>query len=318
MVWEEGSLNLRKILNYQTMMMDRVRMSAFHAAIGRVAPGSVVVELGVGLGPLSMMALNAGARRVYGIEADEEALETAVALIANAGLGDRFVAVAGVSQKTELPEPADVLISETLDASGVGENTCASMRDAAARFLSPDGVVVPGRLSCFAALASPGSWDERHRFWSDGLREYGLDYSMMGISIREIDHRLDVAPEALASDWKCWRTVEFRGELVTRRVLLRAARAGEITGLALGFRADLVAGVSISTLSGEPPTHWQQGFYPFSQPIRVEEGDAVVVDLKERQHDSLYARLGREIAHIPRESIGEVVAQVRARRDEEG
>ena len=70
-----------KIFEYQSMMVDETRMLAYRRAIQRVCPGQVVCEIGVGLGPLSLMALQAGAKRVYGIEVAPDALELATRVI---------------------------------------------------------------------------------------------------------------------------------------------------------------------------------------------------------------------------------------------
>ena len=69
-------MNRRQIEEYQAMMVDRVRMEAYRRAIGAVCPGKVVCEVGVGLAPLSLMALEAGATRVYAVELSAEATST--------------------------------------------------------------------------------------------------------------------------------------------------------------------------------------------------------------------------------------------------
>lgn len=56
------------------MLNDHDRNVAYRAAIGRVASGRVVYDLGAGVGPMSYYALRAGARRVYGFEVDAEVL----------------------------------------------------------------------------------------------------------------------------------------------------------------------------------------------------------------------------------------------------
>ena len=124
-------MDWKDVRDYKEMMACTVRMDAYRAAIGPQCVGRTVCEIGVGLGPLSLMALKAGARRVYGIELDREALDCAAAILADNGFGpDRFVPVHGISTRVSLPERVDVLLSETLDSMGVGENTALYMRDA--------------------------------------------------------------------------------------------------------------------------------------------------------------------------------------------
>ena len=96
------------INHYQTIMADPVRMRAYQQAIERSCRGKSVCEIGVGLGPLSLMALQAGAKRVYGIEMDAAALEVARRIIARNGFdASRFVPIHGMSHQVELPERGD-------------------------------------------------------------------------------------------------------------------------------------------------------------------------------------------------------------------
>ena len=56
-------MDRRTIEDYKAMMADAGRMDAYRRAIAAVCPGKVVCEIGVGLAPLSLMALKAGAKR---------------------------------------------------------------------------------------------------------------------------------------------------------------------------------------------------------------------------------------------------------------
>lgn len=116
-------MNSRITGDYEIMMSDSVRMRAYHRAINAVCGGKTVCEIGVGLGPLTMMALQAGATRVYGIEADSDALMAAKRVIRDNGFGpDRFVPIEGLSIDVELPERVDVILCELFDSTGFAEN----------------------------------------------------------------------------------------------------------------------------------------------------------------------------------------------------
>ena len=55
---------------HRQYLSDAVRIDAFRRAIAEVvAPGSVVLDLASGTGILGLLACEAGARRVYAIEA---------------------------------------------------------------------------------------------------------------------------------------------------------------------------------------------------------------------------------------------------------
>lgn len=295
-------MNLRMIRDYERMMADPVRMRAYAAAIREHCPGKVVCEVGVGLGPLSLMALQAGATRVYGIEALPHALELATGVIRANGFGDRFVPVGGMSYDVELPERVDVVISETLDSSGLGENTVAAMSDAARRFLVPGGRLVPSHLGCAIALAAPAAFDERIRFWRETMfDEYGLDYSALGQGISVVDHNLDVAPDEVMSQWTTWQEVALADERTLRErtgLLIEVERPGRITGFATAFVA-VVGDILLSTFPGQAGTHWQQGFMPFPEPIDAERGDLVCVSVKVPDQRDLTIALKKKVVHVP-------------------
>ena len=54
------------------MLSDARRNETYRAAIAGAVPGRVVYDLGAGVGPMSLYAVQAGARRVYGIETDRD------------------------------------------------------------------------------------------------------------------------------------------------------------------------------------------------------------------------------------------------------
>ncbi|RME23095.1 MAG: hypothetical protein D6798_14230 [Deltaproteobacteria bacterium] len=127
--------------DFRELLADPVRMSAFRRAVFEtVGEGDVVVDLGAGTGILGFWALQAGARRVHRIE-KSEAIELARQVAAHNGWLDRVVLHAAVSTEVEL-EPADVLLSETLGAWAVDENTLPFTIDARRRLLRSGGRMV--------------------------------------------------------------------------------------------------------------------------------------------------------------------------------
>ncbi len=284
-------MNISKLRNYKLMMDDPVRMDAYHRAIEATCPGMTVCEIGVGLGPLSLMALRAGAERVYGVELDAEALETATRVIRASGFGpDRFIPIVGLSTQVVLPEQVDILLSETLDSMGIGENTSRYMSDARERLLKPGGVMLPARLDCYAALSTPEAYQSECRFWTKGMEEYGLSYTPLMEQVRGVKHTIRITSDDLQSKWYCWQQNDFaaqKGSPTLATLALEVLTAGEVHGLAFAFDAVLSDGVNIRTFPGDPSTHWLQGFAPFPQgPIQVGAGDLVYVELHFSQQDN--------------------------------
>ena len=118
------------------MLADETRAEAYEQAIrGAVRAGDVVVDVGAGTGLLSLMACRAGASRVYAIE-EARIVDLAVTIARENGFADRIVFLRGNSLKIEVPEKADVVVSETIGSFVFSENILAILDDARRRFMS--------------------------------------------------------------------------------------------------------------------------------------------------------------------------------------
>ena len=260
-------------------------MLAYQRAIHATCPGRVVAEIGVGLAPLSLMALQAGARRVYGIEQNPEVLELATQLMRSNGFGpDRFIPVLGLSHNVTLPEQVQVLVSELLDAFGIGENATRYLSDARRRHLRFDGVMVPQRLETFLALAEPEVFDVRTSFWANKMKDtYGLDYAAALRHQRHQREAFATAPAELRSPWAPWLDVDFtrKPPSLLAPVVLSPSAPSRVSGIAIAFDCTLIEGVHLRTFSEDHPTHWKQGFQPLPDgAVQVGLDDQVYVELE--------------------------------------
>ncbi|VEL12150.1 unnamed protein product [Protopolystoma xenopodis] len=99
------------------MMQDYIRTSTYQRAILANSivdfRDKVVLDVGAGSGILSFFAVQAGARRVYAVEASSMARHCSVLVQANKMAG-RIVVINGKIEEIELPEPVDVIISEPM------------------------------------------------------------------------------------------------------------------------------------------------------------------------------------------------------------
>ncbi len=133
-----------QILEYhQSMLLDETRTTSFlRAIIKTVKPGDIVLDMGCGTGILSYFACMAGAKRVYAIE-QGPIIELAKAICERNGFQDRVVFFNDWSTKIELPEPVDVIITETIGSLGFEEGILGWIIDAKKRFLTAGGQVIP-------------------------------------------------------------------------------------------------------------------------------------------------------------------------------
>ena len=290
-------------------------MDTYYRAIKKSCADQVVCEVGVGIAPLSLMALKAGAAKVYGIECDKAILQAATQIMFENGYDEsRFVPVLGYSQQVSLPERVDVIISETLDSIGIGENTVFYMADACMRFLKPGGIVLPKALECYLALSSPAAFRKKEDFWLQEMpKHFGLDYMTVAALNRTVKHTIPVTSGEIIGKWHCWQSINFLDPGTFRRVAplyFKLTEDVEIQGLACAFNATLAEGVEITTFPDDPPTHWKQGFMPFpEQPVFGKAGHAVYVEIDVGLVDVPSINAGLSVISGPAPEVDQIVRE---------
>jgi len=141
------------------MLNDKPRNEFYRRALAeQVKEGDIVVEIGTGSGLLAMLAAKAGAKKVYAIEANRHMAQSARHLIAINGLSDKIEVINDLSTNVvlgrQLPERADVLVSEILGTLLLGESALEYVADARKRLLKPGGRIIPAGGAQFVSLVS--------------------------------------------------------------------------------------------------------------------------------------------------------------------
>lgn len=277
-------LDDRTVLDHRTMLADTRRMTGYRAALRATCADRVVAEIGTGLGPLALYALQAGASRVYGVELDPRTLALATQLLAAHGFGpDRFVPICGRSDEIELAEPVDLLVCEILDSIGVGENALFYVEDARRRWLRPGGAVIPRALEVDVALADSAEFARERAFWGRDLTQRGgIDFGPIAEQLLAPRRSLTVDAAEVLTSWARWQALDLQAGDPTRRsavVYTQALRDGTAEGIVVAFRADLGGGIELRTHPEAPPTHWQQGWLPLPGPIDVRAGQVHRIEL---------------------------------------
>ncbi len=130
----------------QNMMQDYIRTSTYQRAILSNADdfrGKVVLDVGAGSGILSFFAVQAGARKVYAVEASSMA-KHAESLVASNKLADRITVIAGKIEEISLPEQVDIIISEPMGYMLFNERMLETYLHAK-KWLAPNGNMFPTR-----------------------------------------------------------------------------------------------------------------------------------------------------------------------------
>jgi type I protein arginine methyltransferase len=272
-----------RLHDYTWMITDEARMGPYVRALeAAVRPGSVVVDLGTGTGIFALLACRLGARRVFAIDTND-VVEVGRELALENGMADRIVFFQRDSREVDLPEPADVIVSDLRGVLPMNGDHLAAIADARKRFLKPNGVLVPTRDRLMVAVAERVDLYE----WALGPARgpLGVTFEAMRDRLRQtiaLDGRnVRLHPRDLLTAGAVWATLDYatvQPGPVTGRTDLRVERDGTGHGVTVWFEALLSEGEVFSTAPGYELCYGRL-FLPWPHPVALAEGDVVKVDL---------------------------------------
>ena len=240
----------RTLIMHQVMLGDRVRLKAYDDALRRtVKPGDVVVDVGAGTLILSLLALRHGARRVYAIEGDPEVAALARVIAERNDLGGRLTLVQGDARTVELPEPADVIVSEMMGNLGPEEQMAEVVAAVAERCLRPGGRVIPERVETRLQAI---------QFDGEGWGVWDGDFA--GYSLSAVQ---DYAPSAAQLHFFAREPVRLSAPVVVADYArLEIDTPGTLHAVIGYFTATLAEGVRLSNLPSYPGCNWAVWVWP--------------------------------------------------------
>ncbi|XP_053669842.1 histone-arginine methyltransferase CARMER isoform X2 [Anopheles nili] len=287
----------------QNMMQDFVRTSTYQRAIYNNAQDfqhKVVLDVGAGSGILSFFAVQAGAAKVYAVEASNMA-QYAQQLVSSNNLTDRIVVIAGKIEEIELPERVDVIISEPMGYMLYNERMLETYLHGK-KWLKPDGKMYPSRGDLHVApFTDEALYMEQYNkanFWMQtefhgvnlvALRDAAMKEYFRQPIVDTFDIRICMAKSIrhtsnfLSADEKDLHRIQIDVEF-------HMLETGTCHGLAFWFDVEFAGSCSqiwLSTSPTEPLTHWYQVRCLLQTPIFVKQGQVlsgkVVLAANQRQ-----------------------------------
>ena len=229
-------------------LADGVRLAAFERAIAAtVKPGDVVIDLGSGTGILGLLAIRAGASRVYAVE--ETALGGLAREIAAANnVAERIRVVRGWSTWVTLPELADVVVSDQIGHFGIEAGAFEYFADARRRLLKPGGQTIPRVISWRSAPVECVPLREAIDFWRH--RRAGFDLSPVVPSAEGSGYPIVLERDALLAPAATIGSAPLdalpESGLVTGEADFHIARTGTLDGIGGWFVAELAPGITFT------------------------------------------------------------------------
>uniref|UniRef100_A0A182K657 Histone-arginine methyltransferase CARMER n=1 Tax=Anopheles christyi TaxID=43041 RepID=A0A182K657_9DIPT len=287
----------------QNMMQDFVRTSTYQRAIYNNAQdfqNKVVLDVGAGSGILSFFAVQAGAAKVYAVEASNMA-QYAQQLVSSNNLTDKIIVIAGKIEEIELPERVDVIISEPMGYMLYNERMLETYLHGK-KWLKPDGKMYPSRGDLHVApFTDEALYMEQYNkanFWMQtefhgvnlvALRDAAMKEYFRQPIVDTFDIRICMAKSIrhttnfLTADEKDLHRIHIDVEF-------HMLETGTCHGLAFWFDVEFAGTCSqiwLSTSPTEPLTHWYQVRCLLQTPIFVKQGQVlsgkVVLAANQRQ-----------------------------------
>jgi type I protein arginine methyltransferase len=271
-----------EIPDYDGMFADDTRTNAYLAAIARaVNPGSVVVEVGTGVGYFAVAACRAGARHVYAIDM-HPAIELAERVASDNGCADRITFIREDSRRVHLPEPGDVLLSDLRGVLPPYESHIPTIVDARRRLLRPGGVMVPLRDTLWAApCLAPESWFRDHVAHGEIL--HGISRRAVTERVRSDWLRCRLEETDMLADGCQWAELDYAtvdSPAVEGSANWTFEHDGAAEGVAAWFDADFGFDVLLSNAPTAPRALYAQAFFPFARALSCAAGDRLTVDFR--------------------------------------
>ncbi|XP_027712574.1 protein arginine N-methyltransferase 6 [Vombatus ursinus] len=277
---------------HEEMIADRVRTDAYRLGILRnwaSLRGKTVLDVGAGTGILSVFCAQAGARRVYAVEASD-IWQQAREVVRLNGLEDRVHVLPGPVETVELPERVDAIVSEWMGYGLLHESMLASVLHARAKWLKEGGLLLPASAELFLAPINDRTLEWRLGFWGEVKQRYGVDMSCLeGFATRCLMGHSEIVVQGLTGEEVLARPQRFAQLQLDRDGLQQELQAGvggrfscrcygsaPMHGFALWFQVTFPGGdgekpLVLSTSPFHPETHWKQALLYLDEPLQVEQ-----------------------------------------------
>lgn len=272
-------------------LSDVIKRQQYERAITDVVvPGSVVLDLGCGSGLLGLMALRAGADIVHFVD-DTSILEVARGSVARLGWMDRARFHRRNSFELKLAERVDVVICDHVGYFGFDYGIPALLADAKERFLKPGGVMVPVRIDLKLAGISSEKCHNTIANWRDGT--VPSDFCWVSSLQANVKQGVTLAPEELISEPANLGSIILGSQVdkfVSWTAEIVCSRESDFHGVGGWFECQLADNIRMtnSPLADEQLER-PQVFLGLEKPVRVKQGERVMVTIMARPGDHVIA-----------------------------
>ncbi|XP_068098753.1 protein arginine N-methyltransferase 6 [Hyperolius riggenbachi] len=280
---------------HEEMLSDTVRTNAYKLAIFRNLDalfGKTVLDVGAGTGILSLFCAQAGASKVYAVEASAVS-QLASNVVKHNGMDDKVEVVACPVEEADIPGKVDAIVSEWMGYGLMYESMLSSVLYARDKWLKPGGLIFPSTADLFIAPINDTAVEDRLDFWSGVKDIYGVDMSCVQGFARKCIMSDDMAvclvypenvlshPVKFASLNLATITLEDIGN-ISGSFRFCCYGSSLLHGFAIWFTV-VFPGEKVVTLATSPygqETHWKQTVMYLEEEVQVEQDVEICGDIK--------------------------------------
>ena len=287
--YTEARMNLNSVNSsavpawHFSMMNDEVRNKAYSDALKlAVGDGDVVLDIGTGSGLLSLMAAASGAAKVITCETSRTIAETAKEIIDINGYSEKISVLNKKSTDlmvgVDLPQRADLIISEVLSSEFVGEGVRTTILHAHKRLLKKGGRMIPqsGKIRIALIDSSPEILNN-----TSVASVRGFDLSKFNsISQSKFSLKLRDDPLLLSNPEDAFSINLYDGSEVVgeeKIIKLRVNQNGLCVGLIQWIWIHLYKEIEYENKPGKNDSHWTTPIYLFDEPVVANIGDVLEI-----------------------------------------
>jgi protein arginine N-methyltransferase 1 len=150
-------------------------MQAYYDAVFKntsAYQNKIVLDVGTGTGILAIWAAQAGAAKVYAVEATDMAQKAQKLVDANK-VGSKIVVIQGKIEDIEIPEKVDIIISEWMGLFLLRESMLDSVLFARDKWLKPGGSLYPSHARMFiAGIHRDNEAKNRHNDYLNSMQDW--------------------------------------------------------------------------------------------------------------------------------------------------
>lgn len=273
------------VLEYGEMILDKGRMDPYVAALRQtINSNSIVMDIGTGTGVFALLACQFGAKHVYAIETND-AIQVGRELAVANGFSDRITFIQDLSSKIDLPEKADVIISDLRGSLPFCSHHIPSIIDARERHLAPGGILIPLQDEMRIALVNaPTLYAHQSSPWNSNDSDIDMSVALQWIKNTIWSSTTkEITEQFTAGEPKCWQTLDYytiTSPNVSAEINWQLEQDATVHGFRVWFDALLAGNIGFSSDPEQVESVYGNSFFPFQEAINLKRDDTISILLK--------------------------------------